>query len=558
MSIFKLSDDSEKYEVKNFEYDPNGNIEYLDRYDQAGILMDDLEYKYHGNRLRHVADAGTQNGFANSTTGDNSDINQPSTWEYSYDRNGNILSDDNRGITVIEYNFQNLPTYVQVSSHSLNYAYSAAGTKLRFTGTTDQHTDYIGPFVYQMNGSVHELSYILTPEGRALPNANGFTNEYHLRDHLGNTRVVFWDLDGSGSIDPATEVKQVTDYYPFGMMHYTSTGLADQPYLYNGKELQEGTEWYDFGFRFYDPSIARFSSMDPLAEKFYWVSPFNYAENRPVDGVDFWGLQYIEYDEVAAYNYSAPSITVSGFNPDGTYNVEFSGGGSGLVANGDGTYNFDYLGEPYSNISYSNYDGIGYLNVGQHITDNYGNTLTTWIWNPVPETMSIDDWVAYKYELNFAGFEACAGAAAKGIYNATGSIPGHFWINDHKSLQMYTDNYLTVNSTTRSAGLDAIMQSLENGNPIMVGVDYAPQNGSDRNSGTDWTTDHYVDIHNRGYDAGGVFFLFSESVADNDAGWGMSDVHKLYLQSDGTLRTIKREASYNGLFYTVTQVRPIK
>jgi len=31
--------------------------------------------------------------------------------------------------------------------------------------------------------------------------------------------------------------------------------------------------------------------LDPIAEKFYWVTPYNYAENDPVGSIDLWGLQ---------------------------------------------------------------------------------------------------------------------------------------------------------------------------------------------------------------------------------------------------------------------------
>jgi len=68
-----------------------------------------------------------------------------------------------------------------------------------------------------------------------------------------------------------------------------------QDYLYNGKEWNEdlGLDWYDYGFRYYDATIGRFTGVDPIADRFAWVSVYNYAENDPISGIDLWGLQYV-------------------------------------------------------------------------------------------------------------------------------------------------------------------------------------------------------------------------------------------------------------------------
>jgi RHS repeat-associated protein len=77
-------------------------------------------------------------------------------------------------------------------------------------------------------------------------------------------------------------------------------GISDQAlpvvpnnYLYNGKELQQnefsdgtGLEDYDYGFRGYDPQIARFTEQDPLTDAFATVSPYQYVLNDPVANID--------------------------------------------------------------------------------------------------------------------------------------------------------------------------------------------------------------------------------------------------------------------------------
>ena len=85
-------------------------------------------------------------------------------------------------------------------------------------------------------------------------------------------------------------VIQSDDYYPFGLTFngYQRVGNQSNRYLFNDKEWQDDLDlgWYDYGARMYDPAIARFMTIDPLADKFNFQSPYAYAVNNPIRFID--------------------------------------------------------------------------------------------------------------------------------------------------------------------------------------------------------------------------------------------------------------------------------
>ncbi|MCH4897183.1 RHS repeat-associated core domain-containing protein, partial [Marinilabiliaceae bacterium JC040] len=75
------------------------------------------------------------------------------------------------------------------------------------------------------------------------------------------------------------------DYYPFGGV-MSNFGGSDNKYLYNGKELQEGTDWLDYGARMYDGYLGRFYTIDPYSNSYYSLSHYGYCKNNPISNVD--------------------------------------------------------------------------------------------------------------------------------------------------------------------------------------------------------------------------------------------------------------------------------
>jgi RHS repeat-associated protein len=89
-------------------------------------------------------------------------------------------------------------------------------------------------------------------------------------------------------LSQAGAVEQVNHYYPFGGLFGEGAQTSGQPYRYNGKELDRkfGLDFYDYGARHYDAALGRWFTADPLAEKYYDISPYAYCSNNPVRYID--------------------------------------------------------------------------------------------------------------------------------------------------------------------------------------------------------------------------------------------------------------------------------
>ena len=140
---------------------------------------------------------------------------------------------------------------------------------------------------------------------------------YLLRDHLGSVRV---------AADSAGKALLVHHYYPYGgdltlnVSNIQEPGIPaggldpldpgildpldpifidpeepietqlppENPYRFIGKETAggDGLVLYDFGARYYTPSIPQWTTMDPLSEKYYSISPYVYCVGDPISIVD--------------------------------------------------------------------------------------------------------------------------------------------------------------------------------------------------------------------------------------------------------------------------------
>ena len=145
--------------------------------------------------------------------------------------------------------------------------------------------------------------------------------KFVLENNIGSSSV---QLDNTGSVVNEQE------YYPFGETSFGSHGK--KRYQYVGKERDEESGMYYYGARYYSPWIGRFVSVDPLAGKYAQLTPYNYADQNPINDFDIDGMQSTTTEETA--NPELESVT--------TETVLGSGGG-GVVATGEASTYWDEI-----------------------------------------------------------------------------------------------------------------------------------------------------------------------------------------------------------------------
>ena len=285
-----------------FTYDEVGNIVLLRRHNGFHYI-DILNFYYGnngGNQVRSITDSGTNADQYNTIEYHNKNLQ--SDIRMRYDANGNLVYDADRNISAIHYNILNLPDTIQFTTgHQIVNMYDASGLKYKsivYTNIASANmqqydfanysfeTDSLYCTVTEYSGNIETYTTrdtAITVRHRVF-NTIGYNSDniyYHyIKDHLGNICAVVNSMQ-----DTAV---QSTLYYASGVPLARSFGRDVQPYLYNGKEFIEahGLNEYDSQARMYYAPIMRTITMDPLAEKYYHISPYAWCGNNPVNVID--------------------------------------------------------------------------------------------------------------------------------------------------------------------------------------------------------------------------------------------------------------------------------
>jgi len=331
-------------------YDANGNIlKYLRRgsgTSGAPLQMDSLTYQYNrdnngnlvNNKLNYIKDSVSSANYA-------VDLDNQSTGNYRYDKIGNLISDASEGLDTIRWTVYGKINRIKRNSgavNSINFGYDALGNrtlKQTVSGGTTNNTYYIRDGqgnvlsvytyssanaslkwseqylygssrlgMYQWDTTVSTNPPIVQNNYPIYDSVLWGSRTYELTNHLGNVlasindKKVGFKLVSSVGVDYyLPEVLTQNDYYPFGMLMPGRQYSAGNTYRFgfNGKENDNEVKGLglqqDYGMRIYDNRVGRFLSVDPLMKSYSMLTPYQYASNRPIDGVDLDGLEFLSF-----------------------------------------------------------------------------------------------------------------------------------------------------------------------------------------------------------------------------------------------------------------------
>lgn len=173
-----------------------------------------------------------------------------------------------------------------------HYLYDAGGNRVKkYTRTaggnweTITYIDGLIEYREDQDGKIQSINHVMDDTKRiaTIREGNDFGDttpaiKYNLDDHLGSSNVL---VDENGTL-----VNQ-EEYYPFGETSFGS--YTKKRYRFCGKEKDEESGMYYYGARYYSPWLCRFISVDPLAGKYVFQTPYAYADNNPINKMDYNG-----------------------------------------------------------------------------------------------------------------------------------------------------------------------------------------------------------------------------------------------------------------------------
>lgn len=262
--------------TENYTYDP---IYQLTQVVQGLNTTENYTYDAVGNRLSTVSDSGWNYDNSNHLT------SRPGV-TYTYDNNGNTATKvDSNGTTTYAWDYENRLTSVTLpgSGGTITFKYDPFGRRIQKVSPTAT-TNYL----YDGANVIEEVDATGTVLARY---SQGAGIDQPL-DVFTSGAAKYYDSDGLGSVTSLADISgSLTDTYTTDTFGKTtaSSGTTRNPYRYTARDLDAETGLMYYRARYYDASIGRFLSEDPI--KFRGeINFYRYVQNDPTNSLDPSGL----------------------------------------------------------------------------------------------------------------------------------------------------------------------------------------------------------------------------------------------------------------------------
>ena len=259
-----------------------------------------MGYKYTydkvDNRLSMQLLIATQSATANYSYNADNQFTAAGSTSATYDSNGNQITRSNPlGTTGFTFDFENrLTKFTPPTGSATTYTYDGNSNRLnKVVGSTT--TRFVTDVSSSLSRTLAETnsynsitkSYVYGLGLISQGTASVSSRDYYLEDGLGNVRFV---------TDEVGNKVRSTEYDPFGNWR-AAQGQSTIHMLFQGQQRDAESGNYFLRARYYDPTLGRFISKDPIKGKLtlpQTQNPYAYSLNNPVNLSDPSGLWYID------------------------------------------------------------------------------------------------------------------------------------------------------------------------------------------------------------------------------------------------------------------------
>ena len=266
-----------------YTYDDIYQLAQVDYPDASPVSDKTYTYDHVGNRTSTV-----NGGTVNYTVSNMNRYTGVGAAAYSYDANGNLISDK---LNTYGYDYENRLIQINSPSHTSTYKYDPFGRRISKTvdGTTKTFIYDEEHVVEEIDSSGQVTHYIYGPQiDEILSMIKPDTTKYYYHgDSLGSVSTI---------TDAAGLIKESYDYDVYGKRHLKDASgnpieqsLIGNPYMFTARKFDNESGLYYFRARYYDAAIGRFLQVDPISSAILPVN-YLYAWNNPINWIDPYGL----------------------------------------------------------------------------------------------------------------------------------------------------------------------------------------------------------------------------------------------------------------------------